>query len=163
MRKAPRVPPETLYPRRVAMRALELVLGHKQMDQVAMKLNPDDPAQAFPGAVPGEVRIYERGWDQGQKALAQVFLELEAGRARVVIPAARALVRPAHRKDFRPEDLGIQRERGEPDIDMLVDLSPVLDGLGEAMRTVPQRALARARRGAVGGTYRGVLGLGRRR
>lgn len=163
MRKPAKVPPEVLYPRRVAHRALELVLGHLGMDQVVMKLNPDDPTQAFPGAVPGEIRFYEKGWDEGQQALAAVFLELEAGRARVVIERARALVRTAHRKDFKAEELGFQRAPGEPDVVMEVDLGSIVDAYGDAMRTVPQRPPARMRRRAQGGTYRGALGFARRR
>jgi hypothetical protein len=160
--EAPKVLPEQLYPRRLAVRALELVLGHLGMSEAALKFNADDAEQAFPGPYPGEVRIYEAGWDRGQKPLAHVFLEEAAGRARVVIPAAHLIVRPNHRKTFRAEDVGIQRHAGEPDVDMEADLSPVLDQFGVVLRTVPQKTVVRRRRTlAAGGSYKGALGLGR--
>jgi hypothetical protein len=144
MRGSAPVSSETLYPRRLAARALALVLDHFNLASVAVKLNPDDPAQAFPGAVEGEVRLFLDGWDRGQKPVA--FVYLEGTRARVVVNRVRELVRPNHRRDFREEEVGIVPGAGEPDIDMDVDLGDVIDTFGEQLRAAPQRVDPRPRR-----------------
>jgi hypothetical protein len=133
----PKVTPETLFPRRLAARALDIVLQHFNLSAVVVKLNPDDPEQAFPGAEPGEVRLYLDGWGQGKRPVAIVFLE--GTRARVVVERVRELVRRNHRADFVEEDVGIVQFPGEPDIDMEVDVAGVVDDFGQVMRTAPQR------------------------
>jgi hypothetical protein len=138
------VTPEMLYPRRLAARALGIVLQHYQVADVTVKLNPDDPEQAFPGAAEGEVRLYLDGWGQGRRPVAIVFLE--GTRARVVVERLRELVRTNHRAAFQEEDVGIVQFPGEPDIDMDVDLSDVIDQFGEALKTAAQRVVERPRR-----------------
>jgi hypothetical protein len=137
MRDRPAVSPETLYPRRLAVRALDLVLKHFNLGDVVVRLNPDDPEQAFPGAAEGEVCLYLDGWGVGKKPIAVV--QLDGSRARVVIERVRELVRTNHRKDFRPEEVGIVPAYGEPDVDMDVDLQGEIDLFGDAMRSAPQR------------------------
>jgi hypothetical protein len=51
--------PETLFPRRLAWRALSMVLGEYQLGAMTLKLNPDDPRQCLPGIAPGELWFYE--------------------------------------------------------------------------------------------------------
>jgi hypothetical protein len=138
------VPPEQLYPRRLAVRALGLVLDHLNLSATAIRFNADDPEQAFPGHAEGEVRIYVDGWSRGQLPVAQVFVH--GARARVVVSRLRLLVRPKHRRDFRAEDLGIVPGPDEPDVDKNVDLSDVIAEHGEAMARAPQRVLQRRRR-----------------
>jgi hypothetical protein len=147
MRDLPPVRPDTLYPRRLALRALAIVLEHYGVTDVTVKLNPDDPEQAFPGPSDGEVRLFLDGWDRGQRAVALVFLQAEKGR--VVVERLLDLVRSNHRAEFKPEDIGVFPAPGEPDVDMEVDLSSEIELMGEAMRTVPQRRLARRTRPAV--------------
>lgn len=144
MRDRPSVSPETLYPRRLAVRALALVLQHYNLADTTLKLNPDDPEQAFPGFREGEVRLYLDGWGVGKRPVAVV--QLEGTRARVMVERVRELVRPNHRRAFQEEDVGIVSVAGEPDIDMDVDLSNEIDTFGEAMRSAPQRVDPRPRR-----------------
>jgi hypothetical protein len=139
------IAPESLYPRRLAVRALGLVLQHYGLADVAVKFNPDDPQQAFPGPGEGEIRLFLDGWDHGQRPVAAVYVI--GARARVVVFHVRDLVRRSHKADFRPEEIGIVPERGEHDIDMEVDLSSEIDLLGETLRHAPQRVVASARRG----------------
>ena len=143
-----RVPPEQLFPRRVAHRVLRAVVDQYNLAGVALQLNPDDPTQAFPGATAEEVRFYADGWDRGQAPIAQVFLGERT--ARVVVDRIRALVRPKHRRDVRPEELGIRSVSGRPDVDVDVDIAGVVDLDEEKLRTAPQRARMLGRRsGAV--------------
>lgn len=159
-RGAPPVALADLFPRRVAVRALELVLEHFNLREAAVKVNPDEPHQALPGPGDGEIRLFADGWDRGERPVARVFLR--GTRARVVVPVARDVVRRQHRKDLRLEDLGLRREEGTPDLDMEVDLADVLEEFGDAMRSAPQRAVPRPRRAGRHKAYRGVLGSVRR-
>jgi hypothetical protein len=155
---------ESMYPRRVGARALGIVLAHYSLEGVALKFNPDDPEQVFPGAAPGEVRFYEDGGHTGKATpVAYVFLVLEDLKARVIIEKLRDVVRRAHRKDFRPEELGVFREPRRPDVDMEVELQSILDELGEAVLVAPQRGVQRRRRRSYGALYASALGRGRRR
>jgi hypothetical protein len=152
----PKVAPEDLYPRRVAVRALGVVLEHFGLAEAAVKLNPDAPENALPGPGDGEVALFADGWERGQRPIARVYVAGE--KARVVVDQVRELVRRSHRRDFRAEEVGIRSEPGEPDVDMEVDLSEVLEEFGEKMRTMPQRAAPRPRRPGRFRRYRGALG-----
>jgi hypothetical protein len=164
--KLPPLTRESLFPRRVAVRALATVLDLYGLNGVSIKLNADDPEQAFPGATPGEIRLYEEGGHTGKgRAIAYVFLDLEELRARVVVDRIKGVVRRAHRKDLRPEEFGrpIVAEVGKPDVDMEVPLEALLDELGEAMLTAPQRPITRRRSRARGTVYASALQRGRKR
>jgi hypothetical protein len=158
----PPLKPESLYPRRLAVRAFGIVLAQYHLEGVALKLNPDDPEQVFPGPTNGEIRLYDDGGHTGKvRELASVFLE--DGKARVVIERLRNVVRRAHRKDFKPEELGVYSEPNRPDVDVEVDLVDVLADFGEAARTAPQRPRARRRRIPRVARYASALGRGRGR
>jgi hypothetical protein len=131
----PEVPPEVLYPRRLAARALAMVLERYGLGQMALKFNPDDPTQAFPGAMHGEVRFYEDR-ERGQRPLAVVVLADSS--ARVYVERVRDLVRRAHRKTFRPAEVGIASM-----LDVEVDISGIVELEGERLRTAPQRSITR--------------------
>ena len=143
-RERPPVPPETLYPRRLAARALALVLEHHGLAGIAIRLNPDDPSQALPGHWPGEVVFYEDVCGGRGKIVASVFIE--GTNARVVADRVDALIRRNHVRDFEPEAVGIVLEPGVPDIDAEVDLSEIIEREGELLRTQPQRVLPRTSR-----------------
>lgn len=135
----PRVDPESLYPRRLAWRALELVLDQYGLSAIALKLNPDDPSEAFPGAIEGTVLFGERLL-VGRSTGAIATVEIQGGtRARVLVENVRRLVRRNHLKDFREGEVGIVRRPGQPDIDVDVDLADLIERYGELMRTAPQR------------------------
>ncbi len=154
--------PAQLYERRLAARALGIVLEHLGMHEVVLKFNADDPQQVIPGALAGSIRFYEDGgWDEGRRALAQVDLELEGGKARVQVGRLRELLRRNHRKDFRLEDVGLV-PGDELDLDMEVDLADVIHEFGEAMRVTPaQRIVSRPRGARRYRRYAGALGRGR--
>lgn len=155
------VPPEELYPRRLAVRALELVLEQLRMNEVSLRFNGDDPQQVIPGAE-GTIRFYEDGgWDEGKRPLAVVRVDLERGTALVVVDRLRELVRRSHRKEFRLEDVGIAPEPGEPDLDMEIDLSGILEEWESMRRTPQQRVISRPRRAGRYRRYAGALGRGR--
>jgi len=155
------VSPEELYPRRLAVRVLELVLEQLRMNEVALRFNGDDPQQVFPGTE-GTLRFYEDGgWDEGRRPLAVVRVDLERSNARVVVERLRELVRTKHRAEFRLEDVGIAPEPGEADLDMEIDLSGIIDEW-ESMRMTPQqRVISRPRRAGHYRRYAGALGRGR--
>lgn len=133
------IAPDVLFPRRLAARALGMVLDQYQLGGMTLKLNPDDPSQALPGAGPGEIEFFEDYAGGRGEVLAVVVLELAAGRARVLVERIERLVRMNHRKDFRPREVGIVRRAGAPDIDAVVDVREVLQAEGQRMRSAPQR------------------------
>jgi hypothetical protein len=143
-RSAPPVPPEQLYPRRLAYHALTLALGRHELTSVAVRLNPDD--QCLPGAEEDEFVFGEdirRRWDP------LAFVYLDGARARVIVENVERLIRPNHRRDFDAAEVGIFRSPGGPDIDVTVDLAGVIEVEGELLRTAPQRVpppLSRPRR-----------------
>ena len=131
-----------LYPRRLAYRALGMVLEQYQVAAMALKLNPDDPTQALPGNEPGEIWFYEN-FDRGRGAIiAHVFLD--ATGARVLVERLDRLIRRNHRVDFRVGEFGITRREGQFDVDMRVDLREVIEAEGARMRTAKQRVLTPA-------------------
>lgn len=131
--------PETslLYECRLAHRALTMVLEQYGLTDICVRFNPDDPGQVFAGLVPFEVRFYEHFQDGIGKALAVVVL-IEAD-ARVVVERIERLVRRHRLPDFRADEVGIFRKPGEADIDVMVDLTEVIETEGETMRTAPRR------------------------
>jgi hypothetical protein len=143
-RERPPLPPEVLYLRRLAARALALVLEHHGLSNIAVKLNPDDPTQALPGVSPGEVLFFEDVCGGRGRVIATVFIDGMA--ARVIADRADALIRRNHVRDFEPAALGIEPMPGRPDIDFEVDLSDVVEREGELLRTQPQRVLPRTSR-----------------
>ncbi len=153
--------PHDLYDRRLAVRALELVLQHFNLAAVTLKLNPDDPQQAFPGAGPGVVRLFLDGWENQQRPVAVV--EVVGARARVLVEHIRELVRTNHQDAFRPEDVGIVQARGQPDIDMDVDLENEIAEWGERWRTAPARPSTLPVRGGRSPSWRAATGGVRRR
>lgn len=135
----PPVPPEQLYLRRLARRALELVLEQYGLAAVTVKVNADDPRMALPGNLPTDVIFGEDLLRRYGSTFATVTVE--GTRARVIVPDVRRLVRANHRRDFRPEEVGIRSRRGEPDIVADVELADVIEREGELMRTAPQRPI----------------------
>lgn len=144
---ADRVPlaPEVLYPRRLAWRAVWMVLEQYQLEAMALKLNPDDPSQAFPGAHDGEVLFYEDARAGHGHAVARVVVD--GPQAQVVIDRIDWLLRPNHRKDFRASEIGIRQQRDVPDVDATVNLAEVIEVEGAKMRTARQRVFSAAYRG----------------
>lgn len=134
------VDPRVLYPRRLAHRALGIVLEQFGLTQMAMRLNPDDPTQALTGTEPGEVRFYEDLGGRSREPIAIVLLD-EEGRGRVLVERVERLIRRNHLRDFQPRELGIDRRPGRPDIDAVVDLAEVVEVEGSRMQTLPQRVL----------------------
>ena len=130
------ITPEALFPRRLAARALAMVLERFNLLGVTVKFNADDPSQVLPGAAHGELWFYDDFRGGAGRILVHVFLE--GTRARVVVPSLAHLIRSNHRRDFRPEEVGIFPRRGAPDIDATVDLAEVIDTDGEMMRTARQ-------------------------
>lgn len=147
-RTAPQAPPtitpvsEPTYLKRIAHRALLLVLEGVGLSSLAVtSLNPDDPAQAFyvPGSDPQvlfAIQFDGRWWDE---ALATVTLTPGDAptSAQVTIPRISALVRSSHRKDFR-----LERQpgtEGQPDADVQVALSDILEMHGALLSTAPLR------------------------
>ncbi len=130
-------PPEQLYPRRLAARALALVLDSYGLTAVALRFNPDDARECLPGLEEGEVIFGEdivRRWSP----LATVFVHGTS--ARVIVEEVEALIRSNHRRDFEgPESVGIFPRPGCPDIDVTVDIAEVIQRDGELLRTTPQR------------------------
>ncbi len=55
-------PPEQLYPRRLAARALALVLDSYGLTAVALRFNPDDARECLPGLEEGEVYGIKMEW-----------------------------------------------------------------------------------------------------
>lgn len=136
--------PAVLYPRRLAYRALGMVLEQHHLGAMALKLNPDDPSQSLPGVEPGEIWFYE-DFDRGRgKVLATVLLD--ANGARVLVERIDRLIRRAHLADFRPAEFGITQRDGSYDIDARVDLREVIEVEGPKMRTAKQRVLPPASR-----------------
>lgn len=140
MRSRPAVPPEQLYPRRLAWRALELALDQFNLRVMALRLNPDDPSQCLPGVEPGEISFYEDFQEGRGKVIATVLLE--GGTARVLVERVERLIRRNHRTGFDPAEVGIFQQRGAVDLDLVVDLTEVMEVNGAAMRTARQRVLA---------------------
>jgi hypothetical protein len=143
-RERPPISPDILYPRRLAARALSLVLEHHGIGNIALKLNPDDPTQALPGHWPGEISFYEDFAGGRGRVIASVFIE--GTMARVVIERVDAIIRRSHARDFEPQAVGIYPEPGHPDIDAEVDVSGIVELEGDLMRTAPQRILRPASR-----------------
>ncbi len=136
--------PLVLFPRRLAWRALRMALDRYQVEAIALKLNPDDPTQALPGAQPGEIEFFE-DYDKGRGKVVAVVL-LEGTRARVLVERIERLIRRNHLRDFRPREVGIVHREGGYDVDVAVELQEVLEVEGERMRTAPQRVLSPASR-----------------
>ncbi len=136
--------PRMLYPRRLAYRALGIVLEQYGLTAMALKLNPDDPSQALPGHVPSEIWLSEDFRRGAGQVIASVVLE--DGRARVLVERVEALIRLNHRRGFVAREVGIDRHPGRPDIDAVIDLAEVVEVEGERMRTAPQRVLPPASR-----------------
>ena len=141
-----RIAPEVLYPRRLAWRALSTVLEQYNLTGVTLKLNPDDPTQALPGAWPGEIEFYEDYRGGAGRVIATVLLD--GARARVLVERIDRLVRRNHQAAFVAREVGIAQRRGVPDIDAEVDLVEVIEVDGETMRTARQRVLPPAARPA---------------
>lgn len=141
---ADRIPPEVLYPRRLAWRALSVVLDQYNLQGITLKLNPNDPAQALPGAGRGEVEFYEDYRQGAGRVIATVLLD--GAKARVLVERIDRLVRRNHLAAFVPREVGIVQRRGAPDIDAEVDLSEIIETDGEVLRTVRQRLLPPASR-----------------
>jgi hypothetical protein len=121
-------------------RIVELVLDQFNLRAMALKLNPDDPSQCLPGNMPGELSFYE-DFQQGRgKVIATVILAGSA--ARVIVERAERLIRRNHRVGFRPDEVGIYPRRGGMDLDLVLDLTEVVEIDGEAMRTARQRVLS---------------------
>jgi hypothetical protein len=138
------VHPNVLYPRRLAYRALRMILEQFHLEAMAVRLNPDDPTQALPGVEPGEISFYE-DFDKGRgKVIATVLLG--GARARVLIERIDRLIRRNHLRDFQPRELGIVRREGAHDVDAQVDLAEVIEVEGEVMRTAKQRFIPEASR-----------------
>lgn len=155
----PPIPPEQLYLRRLAWRALELVLDQYGLAAVTLKLNPDDPHEALPGHLENEVLFGEDLLRRWEWTVARV--QVDGTRARVIIDRVDRLVRANHRKDFRAEEVGIISRRGQSEIDTEVDLADVVEQWGELFRTSPQRVQPRVgRRGATPDAIR-AFGSGR--
>lgn len=153
-RELPRVTPENLYPRRLAARALALVLERYGLGAMALKFNPDDPTQVLPGTEPGEVLFFADTTLEGHRSLAHVYLDAYGTTARVVVEDLRALVRRTHRRQFRPAELGLGRG-----LDVEVDVSDVVAGEGELMRRAPQRVVPRRRAGGTPGVISALTAL----
>jgi hypothetical protein len=141
-RDPPPLTPESLYPRRLAARALALVLEQLGLSDVSRKFNPDDPTQVLPGAEFGEFRFYEDTGRLGHRAIAHVYLD--GDRVRVVVESVIEIIRRNHRRDFHPEEIGISPTPARPDIDVEADLGSIADA-SDVMRTAPQRRLIRRR------------------
>lgn len=137
------IAPEFLYPRRLAHRALGMVFAQLGLEHRVIRLNPDDPSQALPGAAPGEISFYEDFAGGAGAVIATVLLE-DSGRARVLVGRVERLIRRNHRKEFRAAEFGIVHHRGAPDIDAEVDLSEVVEVEGPQMRIARQRPLVPA-------------------
>lgn len=130
-----------LFPRRLAHRALELVLDQFNLRAMALKLNPDDPTQCLPGNEPGELWFYEDYREGRGEVIATVLLH--GTEARVLVPRIEKLLRRNHLVGFRPAEVGIDRRQGAMDLDMVVDLTEVVEIHGAAMRTARQKVLPR--------------------
>jgi hypothetical protein len=122
-----------------------MVLERFNLEAMALKLNPDDPTQALPGAGPGEI---EFGEDFGRHGSGQVLaiVILDGSRARVLVKRIERLIRVNHRRDFVPRELGIWQRPGAPDLDVELDLTEVIQVEGGRMRTALQRVLPPASR-----------------
>jgi len=134
---------QTLFLRRLAHRALVLVMKHYELEEIGMRFNPDDPSQIMPGP-DGSLRFAEDWRSRAGDGLAWCWLMIEGDepKARVVIPRVRALVRPTHRRDFDPWAVGIQSGRAL-DVDTEIDLTDWLTEDGGLLRDAPQRYQAR--------------------
>lgn len=139
------IAPEHLYPRRLAWRALGMVLEQYGLTAMALRLNPDDPTQALPGVLPGEIWFYEDFQRGAGPVIATVFLEAD-GNARVLVERIDVLIRRNHRREFSAREVGIDQRPGRFDVDAVVDLAEVVEVEGPRMRTAPQRVLPPASR-----------------
>lgn len=148
--------PRILYRRRLAYHALELLLDQYALQEVRVRLNPDDPSQCLTDDE-GRVRFY---LDNGMlvnafrsgRELAWATFEDDAV-VRVVVPRIRDLVRPTHRTAFRAIDVGIDSRPGRDDIDYVVDLTDYVSGESDRLLEAPPRPPAPRTR-AVGGPVR---------
>jgi hypothetical protein len=130
---------EPLFQCRLAHRALVMVLEQFNLAGEAVHFNPDDPSQVFSGLHENEIAFFEYFSDGIGEALAIVVLvDTEA---RVVIEDIRRLIRRNRQAEFRPEDVGIAHQRGEADIDVVVDLAELVETDGETMRKAPRRKI----------------------
>jgi hypothetical protein len=134
------VPPEQLYPRRLAWRALGIVLDQYALRAMTLKLNPDDPTQCLPGVAQGELSFFE-DYAEGRGIVIATVL-LDGTMARVLVERIERLVRRNHRRDFRADEFGIYHRPGAYDVDINVDLAEVMEIEGELLRTGKQRVLA---------------------
>lgn len=139
------IEPSVLFPRRLAWRALRMVLERFGLEQMALKLNPDDPTQALPGAGPGEIEFGEDFGRNGSGRVLAVVI-LDGAKARVLVERIERLIRVAHRRGFVPRELGIWQRPGVHDLDVELDLSEVIEVEGQLMRTAKQRVLPPASR-----------------
>lgn len=139
-----RVAPVELYPRRLAWRALSMVLDQHALRDMAIRLNPDDPRQCLPGVAFGQIDFFEDYLGGAGRTVAIVLLDGE--RARVLVERVEWLIRRNHLPSFRPAEIGITRRRGQYDIDVTVDLGEVVAVEGERMRTARQTVLPEASR-----------------
>jgi hypothetical protein len=131
------LPLEQLYPRRLAARALALALDGYGLTPVARRWNPDSPEELLPGADPDEYVIGDRIAEHLRRPAARVYLD--GARARVIVEHLDDVLRPGHRKEFRPEEIGLYSQPGRPDLDIEVDLTNLIELEGALLRTAPQR------------------------
>lgn len=132
------LPPEVLYPRRLAARALALALEGFDLGSVSRRFSADDPAECLPGP-DGDDFVFGDIRDRWEP-IATVYLD--GTTARVVIPDIDRIIRPNHRGEFEPEEVGIFPAAGRADVDVTVDLSSVIESDGDLLRTAPQRVSA---------------------
>lgn len=132
------LPMDQVYPRRLAARALTMALESLGLAAVAIRWNPDDPEELLPGGDPDEFVI---GAPASEKPVARVYLE--GSRARVIVEHLDDVLRPGHRKEFEPAEIGLHPRPGDPDLATEVDLTPVIETEGDLLRAAPQRLPAR--------------------
>jgi len=168
--KPPPMSKDVLLQRRLANRALEVVLDQIGMGAIALKFNPDDPTQICPDLA-GHWR-FAADWRtrkaptamRGQPDIGVAMVELLDGglRARVVIRRVRELVRPVHRAEFEPQAVGVMPGRVN-DLDLEVDLEDVINEQLPKLANAPQKYLycAMERRFAPPITKRCVSKVGR--
>lgn len=148
--------PEDVFDQRLAVRALDMALDSVGITGpvATVKWNPDDPAQVFP-LPEGEVRFgaFVDRWDL---PWAVVRFSPDRRRARVIVERVRRLIRTAHLRDFDERAHGIYPSQHQPDLDVEVDLTEVLDREGALLRTAPVRPPSPRRRHRVFGSRRSI-------
>lgn len=127
--------PEQLYTRRLAARALALVLDSYGLSTVALRFAPDSLQECLPGLEEGEVLF---GMDMLRRWEPLVTVYVHRTSARVIIERLAALIRGGHRREWEgPESVGIHPKPGQPDLDVEVDLGELIAAEGELLRTAP--------------------------